>query len=105
MKRKFTKHPVLSATQIQLSDRDKKMVLDLAEDMLYQTYDNSPEYNENEAYECVLDHVIMVISEMDDDNKYSDEVRKVANYKNRSFANMIRDCVEEHYDEYSWNDY
>ena len=104
MKRTFIKRPVLEATRFNLSQSDTKMVLNLAEDMLYQTYENYPEYSENEAYHCVLDHVILVITEMDDDNMYSEDVKKVASHKNSRFRQMIRNCVKQHYNEYRWED-
>lgn len=102
MKRRFTKYPISASTGIVLSEEDKEQVLELAQDMLYQTHDNSPEYTIEEAYDSVLDHVIMVITEMDEDGMYSQQVKQSANYNNTDFTTMIRQCVEDHYDEYQW---
>lgn len=102
MRRKFTKHPVHASTDIRLSSADKDQILELAEDMLYQTWDNSPEYDLDEAYDSVVDHVIFVITEMDSDGDYSQAAKQYADYENIAFTSMIRQYVEEHYDDYRW---
>ena len=102
MKRRFTKYPITSATEVQLSTSDTQMLLDLARDMLYETYQNYPEYDEEDAFESVLDHVIFVINNIDDGSTYSEEIKKVADYNNTQLRKLIQDYVDEHYGEYRW---
>lgn len=96
---KFDNDEVTSASDV---DNSNQNLLDLAGDMLYQTYDNSPECSLDEAYDSVLDHVIMIITQMDDDGTYA-EYLGIADYDNEGFTSMIRQYVEDHYDDYAWD--
>ncbi len=80
------------------------LLIGLSEDMLYETHDNYPEYSESEAYDCTLDHVIFVITEMDEDGDYS-SLLPFANYENKDFCKVVKKTVRDHYSDYKWYDY
>lgn len=82
---------------------DEGLLGSLAEDMLQQTWENYPEYDEEDAYECTLDHVILVIKEMDDDGFY-ESLLPFADYDNEEFCQVVRSVVDNHYDDYNWYD-
>lgn len=79
------------------------LLIGLSEDMLYETHDNYPEYSESEAYECTLDHVILVITEMDEDGVYS-SLLPFADYENKYFCKIVEQTVRDHYYDYEWYD-
>lgn len=81
----------------------EKLLEELTLDMLQQTWENSPECCEDEAYEVTLEHVILVITEMDDDGIY-ESLRPFANYGNKEFCNAVRSIFDKHYHDYYWYD-
>jgi len=103
-------HSVIKSSKSSYSGLNSRENLKLLEgltlDMLEQTWDNYPESDENEAYEIVLDHVILVINEMDDGDEpmYSSLV-PFADYDDKEFCDKVREFVSDHYDEYEWWDY
>ena len=106
MKRSFRAVPskrVVASVDTQLDSQDVKLLNSLAGDMLHQVWENYPESSEEDAYELVLDHVILVITEMDDgeDPMYADLVSS-ADYDNEEFCQLVRSVVDNHYDDYDW---
>lgn len=85
----------------QLSNSELESLKTLTQDMLYQTYENYPDSDEDTAYEITLDHVIAVITEIDEGREYSSLV-PFANRDNAQFCKTVRKIVEDHYDEYDW---
>lgn len=74
---------------------------DLIDDILYQVYENNPETELQDAVDEVVDHVIMVITEMDDDEEYLDYL-DFANRHDAEFIKYIVDRVEDKYYGYKW---
>lgn len=89
---------------IRLDSKKNRDLLDgLTNDMLQQTWENYPEYDEDEAYECTLDHVILVITKMDDgDEPMYSNLLPFANRNNKYFCKLVKDYVSNHYDDYNW---
>lgn len=85
------------------STKLQNLLKGLTEDMLQQVWENYPESDEDEAYELVLDHVILVITEMDDgeDPVYSD-LLPFADYDNAEFCKSVKRIVHRSYDDYEW---
>lgn len=78
-----------------------QLLKDLAEDMLYQVYEEEPESSLKEAQDLVLDIVIDVITDMDDDEIYA-ELLPYASYDNKKFCSAVRKIVKDEYDQYDW---
>lgn len=76
----------------------------LLEDLLYQVYENEPDDTEEEAFDTVLDHAIMIITEMDDDAVYED-VLPYADYDNNKFVKFVKDYVSKNYRNYPFRKY
>ena len=94
---------VNAATTQRMTDFQLEHLLDLADDMLYQVYDNNryDDYSKKDIIDMVIEHVIMVITEMDDDGVYEDLV-PFASTKNRQFMRNLKEHVGEMYDTYEW---
>ena len=90
------KRYIMSATTLNM-----QLLKDLAEDMLYQVYEEEPESSLKEAQDHVLDIVIDVITDMDDDEIYI-ELLPYASYANRKFCSAVRRIVKDAYDQYDW---
>jgi len=82
----------------------EKLLEDLTLDILYQIWENYPEYCEDDAYEVTLEHVILIITEMDDDGIY-ESLLPFADYDNKEFCNSVRSIVHNHYYDYDWYDF
>lgn len=83
------------------STANRKLLEALSEDMLSQTWENYPEYDEEDAYECTLDHVIFVITELDDEEEpIYQRLLPYADYNNKTFCNIVKNYVHDHYDDY-----
>lgn len=93
---------IRSANQMMTSFQLEQL-FDLADDMLYQIYDNYryDDYSKKDIIDMVIEHVIMVITEMDDDGVY-EELVPFASTKNRQFMKNIKEHVGEMYDTYEW---
>jgi len=83
------------------SKQNRELLEELAGDMLYETWDNYPEYDEDDAYNSTLDHVVLVITEMDEDGMYS-SLLPFASHDNVDFCKFIKSYVSNHYDDYRW---
>ena len=94
---------VNAATTQRMTDFQLEHLLDLADDMLYQAYDNNryDDYSKKDIIDMVIEHVIMVITEMDDDGVYEDLV-PFASTKNRQFMRNLKEHVGEMYDTLDW---
>jgi len=93
-------------SSIRLNSKSNRDLLDaLTQDMLYQTFENYPDCNLDDAYEYTLDHVILAITEMDDEEEpmYS-SLLPFANHENEEFCNMVKRIVNDHYDDFNWYD-
>ena len=90
------KRYIMSATTLNM-----QLLKDLAEDMLYQVYEEEPESSLKEAQDLVLDIVIDVITDMDDDGIYA-ELLPYASYDNKKFCSIIHKIVKDAYDQYDW---
>lgn len=91
----------IKAAKTMFDKQAEKLLEELTLDMLYQVWENYPEYCEDDAYECTLEHVIWVITEMDDDSIYESLI-PFADYDNKEFCNVVRSIVDNHYDDYHW---
>lgn len=74
----------------------------LIDDQLYEAWDNYRELDLESAYSVVLDHVIAVITEMDDDGRYASYL-PIADHNNSEFTDRVRSYVESHYSDYRWD--
>lgn len=94
---------VNAATTQRMTGDQLEHLLDLADDMLYQAYDNNryDDYSKKDIIDIAIEHVIMVITEMDDDGVYEDLV-PFASTKNRQFMKNLKEHLSEMYDTYEW---
>lgn len=94
---------IKAATASRMTDFQLEHLFELADDMLYQVYDNyrDEDYTKEDIIQIVIEHVIMVITEMDDDGVYEDLV-PFASTKNRQFMKNLEEHVGEMYDTLEW---
>lgn len=94
---------IQAATSQRMTDFQLEHLLELADDMLYQVYDNNryDDYSKKDIIQMVIEHVIMVITEMDDDGVY-EELVPFASTKNRQFMRNLKEHVGEMYDTLDW---
>lgn len=112
MKRKFTRYPKninsSHSTYSRLSASDKRMILDAAEGMLYQVWDNYPDSTEDEAFQITLEHVPLDIANKYEDRRCSDQLVSLMNTKtgevySDEIRSIVRQYVKEHYYDYVWS--
>ena len=111
MKRKFTRYPKninsSHSTYSRLSASDKRIILDSAEGMLYQVWDNYPDSTEEEAFRLTLQHIPYDIANKYEDGRCSDQLVSLMNTETgKVYSDEIRSIVmqyvEDHYDDYVW---
>lgn len=94
----------ITATKTQrMTDFQLEHLLELADDMFYQIHENyrHDEYSRKDIIDMVIEHVIMVITEMDDDDVYED-LLPFASTKNRQFVQNLKEHLNEMYDTVEW---
>lgn len=79
----------------------KTEVTQLAEDMLYQIWENDKETTLEDATQSVIEHIEMVVNEMDDDGVHKN-IQKFASESNPQFVKLVTEYVKDHYDDYKW---
>ena len=92
-----------AATTQRMTDFQLEHLLELADDILYQVHENYryDDYTKKDIIQMVIEHVIMVITEMDDDGVYK-ELMPFASTKNRQFMKNLNEHVGEMYDTLEW---
>lgn len=94
---------VNAATIQRMTDNQLEHLLELADDMLYQVYDNYryDDYTKEDIIQMVIEQVILVITEMDDDGVY-EELIPFASTSNRQFMKNLKEYVGEMCDTLEW---
>lgn len=112
MKRKFVKYPKnINASYDAhngLSASDKRIILDAAEGMLYQVWDNYPDSNEDEAFQLTLEHIPFDIANRYEDGRCSRQLVSLMNTEtgevySDEISSIVRQYVKEHYYDYTWS--
>lgn len=75
----------------------------LIDDVLYDTWDNYKYdgYSANDIADMVYEHIVMIVTEMDDDGVYEEWASSIDRPRARSY---VRKYVKQHYNDYEWED-
>ena len=94
---------VTAAKTPHMTDFQLEHLLELADDLFYQVHENYryDDYSRKDIIDMVIEHVIMVITEMDDDGVY-EELLPFASTSNRQFMKNLKEHLNEMYDTVEW---
>lgn len=92
----------LDIQHILLSRKDKEDLRDVCDSMLYEAYDNYPESDIELVKQIVQEHCQLVICDLDDDVKYSSQLKFHASELSDEFKRIIDTYVDKHYYDYNW---